>query len=932
MEERRPTPLPPGVIPSGSREDLYAQLQEESEAQKPEEKLLVEDLSSEEEEQQFVRRPRKKAPKERVVVVEVHPNVPGEDPSSAWRTGQNGTEHEGASPQRIRSYRLPTEDLEGESSGSEVDSVVSPVFKDPPTPSEKERTLVESPSTPSKKKTNILKGLFGSIQRPSTPPRPMSPFRKTNRVAPMPSSSSQSEPSPSEERRTLSSPVVPLSSKKKAGHSSTPQREGPPPTTSSPTVISNTAVRHLEEKDIENEPQYSEIVDPGDDGRESNQGQTCVHDVVSSSSPTDHSVVVVNTLQNVQEEPLYSPVLKHKKNKQKPSPENVQDEPLYSPVLKHKKKNKQKPSPDAQSTGEFVYPNPSTSAEDLSSANRMDPSDVPPLAKITPVSTPVDGRSRQMGTQTLHDYYATIDQEVTIDSESSESDAATEQEAKLRKLKKSLHKEQKRSVVETGASGPSTHLQQDVVDYLPIHYAAMNGNKKELSSVIEAMKTSGGSLDAKDSDGRTALMHAVHGEHFSCVRLLVNQGADINAKSFDGSTALHQAAYMNSRAAVGLVLGLGGDGLIKDNDGRLPLHWATNNSSSQCMEIMLDKVVDLDVNINDYVGMTPLMWAAFNNQPQNILFLKTLGASLSARDLDGMSALHWAVHRNSTDALQVLIDAQSSRYKDKKGKTVMHVIAEQGCAKGVSMLRAIRPASVNDIDNQGRTPIHWAAACEKPDAIRALLDAGADPTILDSNGYSPVDYAASKGYHYCVLLLEQYKTVGPGTSSDSQIPSLVGTPEPSPQLHTLEQVDSGCAAVREDEETRQRAKLLKLLCHGGWLQKFTGKGRGPLHKRYFWLNIGNGKICWANINKPSDSDIRADDFVDVKSSASSFISSRRDYDPLVKHKYAFTIVTTSRILDVVANSSVEYKIWINGLGLLCQLGIQQASQVLAHEN
>ena len=40
MEEKRPTPLPPGVIPSSSNEDLYAQLQADSDARKREEKLM----------------------------------------------------------------------------------------------------------------------------------------------------------------------------------------------------------------------------------------------------------------------------------------------------------------------------------------------------------------------------------------------------------------------------------------------------------------------------------------------------------------------------------------------------------------------------------------------------------------------------------------------------------------------------------------------------------------------------------------------------------------------------------------------------------------------------------------------------------------------------------------------------------------------------
>ena len=67
----------------------------------------------------------------------------------------------------------------------------------------------------------------------------------------------------------------------------------------------------------------------------------------------------------------------------------------------------------------------------------------------------------------------------------------------------------------------------------------------------------------------------------------------------------------------------------------------------------LPQVLGIDVNVQDYVGMTPVMWAAFNNQPQNIQLLKNLGASTSVRDLDGMAAVHWAVHRNSMDSLQV---------------------------------------------------------------------------------------------------------------------------------------------------------------------------------------------------------------------------------------------------------------------------------------
>ena len=81
--------------------------------------------------------------------------------------------------------------------------------------------------------------------------------------------------------------------------------------------------------------------------------------------------------------------------------------------------------------------------------------------------------------------------------------------------------------------------------------------------------------------------------------------------------------------------------------------------------------------------------------------------------------------------IQVLINAESSQYVDSKGKTEMHQAAEQvsylsppvpsdllplfsslpvyvllsvslqGCAKAVSLIKAVRPTSVDDIDING---------------------------------------------------------------------------------------------------------------------------------------------------------------------------------------------------------------------------------------
>ena len=79
----------------------------------------------------------------------------------------------------------------------------------------------------------------------------------------------------------------------------------------------------------------------------------------------------------------------------------------------------------------------------------------------------------------------------------------------------------------------------------PIHYAAASGDKKALAEILSALPVSQDSAEMvpgfdrtcwregvdspRDSEGRTALMHSVHGGHADCVKLLVEAGADLNA-------------------------------------------------------------------------------------------------------------------------------------------------------------------------------------------------------------------------------------------------------------------------------------------------------------------------------------------------------------------------------------------------------------------
>ena len=61
-------------------------------------------------------------------------------------------------------------------------------------------------------------------------------------------------------------------------------------------------------------------------------------------------------------------------------------------------------------------------------------------------------------------------------------------------------------------------------------------------------------------------------------------------------------------------------------------------------------------------------------------------------------------------------------------------------------------------NEQGHTPLHYAAACSRVDVCALLLDLGGDATQRDSEGLSPLDYARRKKLDYVVALLTCHGT------------------------------------------------------------------------------------------------------------------------------------------------------------------------------
>ncbi|XP_008476539.1 E3 ubiquitin-protein ligase MIB2-like [Diaphorina citri] len=87
-----------------------------------------------------------------------------------------------------------------------------------------------------------------------------------------------------------------------------------------------------------------------------------------------------------------------------------------------------------------------------------------------------------------------------------------------------------------------------------------------------------------------------------------------------------------------------------------------------------------------------------------------------------------------------------------KSKTLLHILAYQGCVEELNILLA-RGACVYYPDDAGDTALHYAAFGNKPDAIQVLIDAGGGIDFYNKLKHTPLHVAVFQNFPQCVQVL-----------------------------------------------------------------------------------------------------------------------------------------------------------------------------------
>ena len=143
----------------------------------------------------------------------------------------------------------------------------------------------------------------------------------------------------------------------------------------------------------------------------------------------------------------------------------------------------------------------------------------------------------------------------------------------------------------------------------------------------------------------------------------------------------------------------------------------------------------------------PVAEAAMRGDGVAVRALVAGGADVNAAQGDGMTALHWAANRGDSAMAVVLLRAKARLSATTRigGYTPLHVASQSGASGVVRALLAAK-ADARAVTTDGATALHLAAVAGVPGTITALVAAGGDVNATEPAwGQTPLMAAAAQG-------------------------------------------------------------------------------------------------------------------------------------------------------------------------------------------
>ena len=253
----------------------------------------------------------------------------------------------------------------------------------------------------------------------------------------------------------------------------------------------------------------------------------------------------------------------------------------------------------------------------------------------------------------------------------------------------------------------------------PLLYAARDGRLESAKLLLDA----GADIEKADPNGMTPLLFAIINDHMPLAKMLIERGANINVVDWYGESPLWAAVDARNMAV---------------DSGSFEQH-ADRDGGLEIIKLLIEKGADVNHRVKEYppirrwlMGLGSLAWVDFTGQTPflraalsgDVTVMKLLlehGADPNVPTYNGTTALmaaagvNWVVNETFDEGSEALLEAVK----------LCHSLGNE----------------INATNSMGLAAIHGAANRGSDNIIEYLAENGADLTMKDEIGRTPMAWA-----------------------------------------------------------------------------------------------------------------------------------------------------------------------------------------------
>jgi len=399
--------------------------------------------------------------------------------------------------------------------------------------------------------------------------------------------------------------------------------------------------------------------------------------------------------------------------------------------------------------------------------------------------------------------------------------------------------------------GAMAAVKSDVAD------AAQRGDK----AAVRALILKKADVNAPQIDGTVALHWAVQANDAELTDLLLRSGANVSAATVAGATPLQLAAINGNAAILGRLITAGADPNVSlTRSGDTALMMAARTGKADAVRVLLDRGAKVNTQ-ETWGGTTALMWAVSEKHPEITKLLIERGADVNARSYyvpsasgrgfegttpvaqkpDGnfeefasgwLTPLMFAARENDLESARLLVKAGAGvNAQSGDGKDALSLAFFDG-SYDVAEFLIDSHANLNQTDAQRFTPLFWAVDRRNMETapnfpwmetrdplplIKKMLDAGADPNALINSTPRARMREGSPRLIYATTLMRA------ALAGDVELAKLLMSHGADPNIHSKDRETMLMAACgtgfingyHRQRTPAERLELVKLLVENG---------------------------------------------------------------------------------------------------------------------